>query len=823
MIPTLRLWEDMTADAAFAWRGLRRNRRFALSAVVTLALGIGASTAAFSLVNAVLVRPLPFADPQSLYAIWQYIPGFQGEASIPPRAKDFVEWRKSDTPFAELAALAPARFDWIDGDEPERLGGARVSTHFFDLLGVPMRVGRAFLAEEGARGRDSSVVISHTLWVRRFAQDPDVTRRTMRLDGQVVQIVGVLPPSFTFPAKGQVHPLLDFTTDVDVWKPLVIGPAEIGAIASFEYAVIGRLQADATEAQAADALGLISRRLMKKDFGGAGPFGDVRTRLSSFREIYVGQARRGLLMLLAAAGLLLIISLVAVTHLVLARLTDRRSEIAVRLAMGARTTRLARQFMTETMVLALLGAALGGIVAYWALAAVMARAPAELLPLGGVRVDATVLTFAIVLTLSTSIAVGLLPLFSLHRDPIAPRLRQEVAPAAAPGRRGWLRSTLIGAQVALTSVVLFVSVLLLHSYVRIVNVDVGFRSEGILAVDLALPDAAGAGRLTTFYGDVIGRLEGMPGVAAAAAVSALPLTEVTSANPVLLDGDNPIEMALERPVAIHRHVSPGYFETMGIALAAGRLFRDGEPEIAAIVSVSLARALWPGQPPAYAVGQRVKSAEGQRARVVGVVADVAEGALGEPGLPQIYRLYSQDPVPAMTVVMRTTGDAAPLAPSVRAAIRQMAPDLPIPLMKTMSDVALDSILLRRFQLALVLVFASAGLILTLAGIYGIVGYSVAQRTKEIGLRVACGALPREIVRLVLVQGLRPVAIGLLIGIPAATAMGGVLRSLVYGVGILDPASVIGTSLLIVLTAAAACYIPARRAAGIDSIAALRTD
>ncbi len=818
---TSNVWEDLISDLKYALRGLYRNRRAALPAIVTIALGIGVNTAVFSLVSAVLIRPLPFADPPSLYAIWLFIPGFQGGGAFPPRARDFSEWRANTTPFTDIAALVPARFDLVDDGEPERLGGAKVSPNFFELLGVSVAVGRTFVADDGRPGRDQSVIISHALWSRRFARDPNVPGRTLRLNGEPVEVVGVLPASFVFPARGQIHPLLNFTSDIDIWRPLVIASAETRAVSAFDHAVIGRLGAQASPVQAASALERMSRPLLKNAFGSQ--FAGVSVRLVPFREIYVGSARQGLLVLALAAGLILIIACANVTNLLLARLAGRRAEIATRIAIGARRGRLSRQLLTESLLLVVAGAAIGVLLAQWALAAALARSPAELLPLGGVRIDATVMSFVVLLVAVTSIVVGLLPLSAFYRGLVPVILRPDEAPVAPMGGRRLPGASLIGVQVALTSIVLFVSLMLLHSYIRILRVDTGFRMDNVLTLDLALPAAAGDGRVRTFYDDVVARLDGMQGVASAAAVSGLPLAGVSSANPVLLEGDHTVEQILQRPVAIYRSVTPGYFKTMRIELRAGRLFYDSEPEPAAIVSVRLARALWPNRSLQDVVGQQVASVNLKRWRVVGVVEDAAEDALGAAAMPQIYRPYSQVPAPAMTVVVRASDRAAALAAPMRAAIREMDRTLPIPRTKTMDDVARESVLRRRFQLMTVLVFASLALALTLVGVYGVISYSVAQRAKEIGIRVACGAAPSDIVRHVLLRALRPTLIGLIIGIPSAIGAGWALRSVVFGVGMLDPVSVVGSSSLILLAAGVACYLPARRALRLDAVDTLRAN
>jgi predicted permease len=815
------MWKDFLTDLPYAWRGLFRQRRAVIPAMLTIALGIGVNVAIYSLVNAVLIRPLPFTKPDALFAVWLFIPGFQSDGAIPPRARDFTEWRSNRTPFSDFAALVPARFDWVDEGEPERLGGARVSPNFFDLLGVTMQAGRGFVKEEGESGRDRSVVISHGLWTRRFGRDPRVLGRTLRLDGEPVEIVGVLPAVFVFPTKGQIHPLLNFTSDVEIWKPLVIGPAEMRNVQAFDHAVIGRLSANGSAAQAASALEVIAQGLVKKDFGGQ--IGEVRARLVPLHEIYVGEARQGLLMLLAAAGLILLVACANVTHLLLARLTGRRAEIATRLALGARRGRVARQLQTETFLLVVAGTVLGVLLARWVLAAVLARSPAELVPPGGVHLDADVITFAVFLSIGTTILVGLLPLFSFFKQPIWSTLKPPAAVPVFPRMSGRpsTGSTLIAVQVALTSVVLFVSLLLLHSYVRILRVETGFSTDNVLTLDLSLPAATSGARVPVFYDNVLSRVHALPGVASAAAVSELPLTSVASANPVLLEGDKTVEQILKRPIAIYRSVSPRYFETMRIALKGGRLFQASEPDPVAIVSVALARALWPGRRVEEVLDQAVRSPDGTRARVIGVVADAAEGALGSESTPQIYRPSPQAPAPAMTLVVRGTARVEDLAGPVRATIREMAPQLPLPRARTMEDVAGDSILRRRFQLMTILVFALLGLALTLVGVYGVVSYAVAQRSKEIGIRIACGATPGEIVRHVLRRGFRPALIGLAIGIPAAIGTGWLLRSTVFGIGTLDPLSVAGASVLILLTAGVASFLPARQALRVDAVDTLR--
>jgi len=821
------LWvETAWQDIRFAARTLRKSPGFTAAAVATLALGIGANTAIFSVVYAVLLKPLPYAAPDRLVTMTTYIPQVRDRfPSLPVRAIDFVEFRKSNSVFSGMAAMEAFDFSLTGAGEPERLYGARVSASLFSLLGVQPERGRGFLPEEDEPGRDRVAVISHELWMHRWGGDPGILNRTVSLNGQLYLVVGIMPAGFLFPTGKQLHPLVAFGPRVDVWKPMAFDQNDLTSEGSWNFGVIARLKPGVPAATAEQQLNAIAQGIVqqvKKQIPDLAF--DLRAQLVPLREVFSGNVRQGLMVLLATVGLLLAIGCINLANLLLARMSSRERELATRVALGAPRLRLVRQLLTESLVIAALGGTAGLLVANWGTRLLVALAAADLPAVQLLHLNAPVLLFTMAAALITGLAFGLAPAWRTARGDLHEHLK-EARGASSGARAGRSRRILVAVEVALSTGLLAVAGLLLHSFVRVMKVDKGFGVERILSADLALPEERYNDRqAVAFYTQLVESVRGLPGVASAGAVSGLPLVNETNTRMIYLESDH--EYLLDRPVAIFRAVTPGYFSTMGITLLAGRFFDDPETLRAAVIGAALARKLWPAEPVTHAVGKRIRTGDVKSdplLTIVGVTGDVATGGLEREPMPLFYRPYAQAPLYRMTLVVRTVEEPQALAPAIRAATWKLDKDLPIAAMKTMRAIVSDSVAPRRFQMVLVVLFAALSLALALVGIYGVASYAVARQTQEIGLRMALGAQKGDVMRSVLAQGLRPVVAGLAVGLIGARLAAVLVRSLLFGVDPLDPVALVGVTCVLLIAAALACYLPARRAARLDPVIALRCE
>jgi predicted permease len=819
------LWlESAWADFRYALRTLRRAPGFSFAAIATLALGIGANTAIFSVVYAVLLKPLPYSRPSELVALDTYIREMRDRfPSLPVTAKDFTEFRRSSRKLAEVAAVGPAGFTLSGDGEPERIFGARVSANLFPMLGVMPERGRAFLPEEDHPGRDQVVILSHDFWMRRFAGDPSVVGGSLVLDGAKYQVVGIMPAGFLFPTGKELHPLAPLPAHDDVWKPIAFSDAETRQEDGWDYGVVARLAQGATIAQAQQELDSICAAI-SKTFPA-----DARLTLGAhikpLRTVYSGDVRQGLVSLAGAVSMLLLIACVNLANLLLARFGSRGREFATRAALGAPRLRLVRQLLTECLTIALAGGVAGLALAEAGTSALIAMAPRDLTGVHAAGLSAPVLWFAALVSLATAVAFGLIPAWQTARRDLHENLKEGGRGATSGRRSGRMRRALVAVEVALSTGLLSVAGLLLHSFVQVMHVDKGFNAERVLAADLDLPEKRyGSARgAALFLSHLVDEVRALPSVASAAAVSALPLTGDYNTRMIYLESDT--KKILDRPVASYRVVTPGYFATMEIPLLAGRLLAAEEPAASAMLSASLAHKLWPDRAPRDVVGLRVRPGgnDVDPVTVVGVVKDVRGDVLEKDPLPTIYRPYSQEPFENMTLVLRTARDPGTLAPAVRATLTKVDRNLAIPNMRTMRQIISSTVARRRFQMTLVLLFAALALVLAAVGIYGVTSYAVSRQTQEIGLRMALGAGQDEVVRGVLKQGMRPVVMGLAVGLVAACSGAALVRNLLFGVGALDPVAFGGAIAVLLSAAVAACYVPARRAAQLDPGSALRAE
>ncbi len=812
-------------DVRHACRSLWKSPGFSAAVIATLAIGIGANTAIFSLIYAVLLKPLPYPAPDRIFSVETMLPRQNALSSLPMRVQDYLEWRQANTAFESVASLTPAQWNLTGDGEPERLGGSLVSANFFTFLGATPERGRGFSAEEETPGKEKVVVISDSLWRRRYGADPGVIGKTIMLNAVPHVVVGIAPPWLLVPTGTILHSTLAFGSRVDVWKPIAPSREELAG-ENWNYGILVRLRNGESAERGRQQL----QAMLNRSIRAAVPdFKDeVTTRLVPIREIYSSNVRLRLLLIFAASGLLLLIACTNIANLFLARVAGRATELATRIALGAGRARIVSHLLVESLLLAVLGGAVGAWAAHSGVGLLVAYGPAELGNLSAASLNVAALWFALAASVGTGLVCGALPALQVwHKDAAA--ALQEAARAALGGRGATrLRQALVAIEVTLGVALLASAGLLLHSFINVMDADRGYAVERILSVDLGLFDAryAPGARRINFFRELTERIQALPGVQAAGVVGGLPATSGTSVatQTIFYDTDrNPPAVAMERPVALIRSVTPGYFAASGATLRAGRFFSETEPVPAAIISESLAKRFWPGESMGGVIGHVFRHGDfnGPPVTVLGIVADTRPGALDRDLPPEVYRPQSQRAGGAMSLVVRSAREPAGLASAVRAEIRGMDPNLPIPAIRTMREIISQTVAERRFQMSLTVLFALAAICLGAIGIYGVVSCSVASRTRDIGLRMALGAVRRDVMLWVFGIGFRPVLFGLAAGLFAAVMIGRALRGLLYGIAPTDPISLGLVTLVLLLTAALACYLPARRAAKLDPMTALR--
>ena len=822
------VWLDhLRRDLRGAWRSLRTAPGFSAAVIVTLALGIGANTAMFSVVHAVLIRPLPYSEPEEIYAAEVIFPERRSQLpSLPVTVTTYLDWRSADTAFVDMAVLRPWEANLTGGAEPERAGGARVSANFFSFLGAPMVHGRAFSAGEEQPGNERVVIISEELWRRRYGADVDLVGRSIDVNGEPHVVVGIAARDVLVPVGPQLHPLLPFAPHVDIWKPIAPSPREMKN-ESWDHGLLVRLRkGESLETGRQQLEGLLISQLRAQRPGmNTTPI----VQFVPIREIYAGKVRLRLILILAASAVLLLMACTNVAGLLLARVARRAGELATRVALGAGRARIISQTMTETTMLAVLGGVIGLVVAHYSTALLASLAPADVTQLADARPNVAVLLFATATSLLTGFACGIVPAWKAYRKNVVDGLRESGRSMRGGSRATAFRQILMGIEVTLGTALLACAALLLHSFVNVMDVDRGYQIERVLTADLSLfgPRYASGASREGFYRAVTTNIATLPGVVSAGAISELPATSGSSGNsrPVFYDTDTNFQQTvLSRPVAIIRGVTAGYFEASGSAVRAGRTFSNDEPAPVALLSEMLANRLWPGEPAHTIVGRTFRhDVKAQLITVVGVVADARPGAVDREPAAILYRPYAQWSSGPMTLVARTSGEPGLLARSIRAEIRKIDPNIPVAAIKTMREIVAASVAERRFHMVLTIVFALLALLLGAVGLYGVVSYAVACQTRDIGMQIALGAMKRDILVRVVAKGMRPVIAGLGAGLLAAVAMASAARSVIFGISPADPLSLFGVAAILLVTSVVACYLPARRAAAMNPVVALRHD
>ena len=800
---------ELRQDFAYALRSLRSAPGFALIALLTLALGIGANTAIFSVVRGVLLRPLPFPDAERIVRIWHANPG-EGNLRSQVSEPDFLEWSAATKRLSSIAGYwyAPggSTTNLVGQGRPEVIEGAYITPQFFNTLGVSAALGRVIRPEEAVVGNDRFLVISHGFWLRRFAGDAHIVGKALTIDNEPYTVLGVMPPEFTFPADR-----------IDYWVPLSTQPADnIGRQRSSRFIdVIGRVAPGSTPAQVHDELAAVSRRTAEIEPEAQG-FTDVT--VASVREALLGEVRRPLLVLLGAVAFVLLITCVNIAGLLLARATARQRELAVRAALGAGRGRIVRQLLTESLVLAFLGGLLGIGLAWVGVRALGAYGAAELPRADFIRIDGTVLLFALLASTGAGIFFGLLPALRATSQNIQGTLRAG-ARGSVGGQGQRLRAALVVAEVALAAVLVVGAGLATRSFARILDVDPGFQPRNVLAVRLSVGDAI-EDRMS-YHDALFTRIAALPGVEAVGGAKNLPLRGSGEAWPMTVPGSAAGAAEKEVHTPVH-HVSVGYFKAMGIPLRGGRnlaLSDIATAPLVLVVNESFARRHWPGQ---SAVGQTVRIGD-DVAQVVGVVGDVRQKSLTEPPEPMAYIHYGQNQRSGLSMAIRTAGDPLLHASAVRNAIWSVNKDQTIKSVESMESIVGTTVARPRLLASLLVLFGVMGLLLGALGIYGVLAFAVTQRRQEIGVRVALGASPRSVLGLVVRQGMVLALAGVVAGIIGAFALTRVMAAVLYEVEATDLATFATVIAVLLATAFVASWLPARRALRIHPVQALRYD
>jgi putative ABC transport system permease protein len=807
----IRLLDEVWQDLRYGVRMSMKQPGFTLIAVIALSLGIGANTAIFSVVNAVLLRPLPYQDPDRLVVLWETHPQIvlrDERSNVSPA--NFIDWRDQSRVFEQVAALGGQRgFNLTTGGEPERIQGARVSVSLFSLLGVQPYLGRSFLPEEDQASQSRVVLLSHGLWQRRFGSDPGIIGKTLSLNLRSYTVVGVMPREFNFPEE------------VEVWTPMAFS-ADERKTRDFHYLnVIARLKPGVTLLQAQAEMSTLASRL-EQQYPGSNAKRSVQ--LASLHEHLVGKVKLALLVLLGAVVFVLLIACANVANMLLARAATRQREIAIRLTLGATRLRLVRQLLTESVLLALLGGAFGVLMASWGVHLLIRLSPGNLPRLTGVSIDGRVLGFTLTLSILTGLVFGLLPALQAARFSLNETLKESSRGAEGASQHR-ARSLLVIAEVALSLVLLLGAGLMIRSFMQLNRVSPGFKPDHLLTARLSPTTSKfrNEDEGIAFYQQVIEQVGALPGVVSAGAVTHPPMSDINLRLDFAVEGRQATAPG-EKTSAEARAVSPGYFETMGIPLLKGRDFTlhdHKQSARVAIINETMARKYWPNEDP---MGKRLTmEIESVPRQIIGVVGDVRHWGLDQGARAEMYWPLFQKPLVFMTLMVRTTSDPASFVAAVRREVSGIDKDQPVYSIKPMEQLISDSIAQQRLNLLLLTIFAGVALALAAIGIYGVMAYAVTQRTREIGIRIALGAQASDVFKLVIGQGIMQTLVGLTVGLVASFALTRVMKNLLFGVSTTDSRTFVFASLLLAGVALLACYLPARRAIKVDPLLTLRRE
>ena len=803
----------MLSDLRYALRMLAKSPAFTAVAILTLALAIGANSAIFSVVNAVLLRPLPYPHSEQLVRVF----GKQPQLDLAPNSPaNFLEWREENQVFERIGAYVGKGFNLLGGDKPERVIGARVSADVLPLLGVQPALGRVFTNDEDQEGRAQVVILSHDFWRSRFAGDPNTVGQTITLNDQPYMVVGVMPAGFAFP-----------DTRAQVWVPMAFSAAERQTRDTNYIDVIARLKPGVSLEQARANMDAVARsqaeRYPRTNSG-------IGITVVSLQEHIVGDVRPMLIVLLGAVGFVLLIACANVANLLLARATARQREMAIRGALGASRSRVVRLLLTESVVLAVVGGAVGLLLAFWSLDLLVSLKPANLPRLAEIGLNRTVFLFTLAVSVVTGLLFGVVPALQVSKLDLNEGLKESSRGGSDSPRRHRMRALLVVSEVALSLVLLVGAGLMIRSFSRLLAVDPGFKADHVLTAFVSLPASKYPKReeQTAFFDRLLERLRNVPGVSAAGLVTDIPLYGGSSTG-FDVEGRPPAPPG-QRAMTDYRLISADYFAAMGMKLAKGRAFTQHDNEAArgvVIINETLAARFFPGEDP---IGKRLDmSGEPKDLReIVGVVGDVRNYGLDAEIKPEAYVPFLQSApeylasvVSALTIVVRSAIEPTALTATLREQVQALDKDQPVSAIRTMEWYLADSMAQRRFNMMLLGAFAGLALVLAAVGIYGVIAYTVTQRTHEMGIRIALGAKAGDILRLVFTNAMATTLTGIVVGLGAAFALTRLLRSLLYQVSPTDPVIFAAIPLLLLSVAVIATYLPARRAMKVDPITALR--
>ena len=809
-------------DVQFALRLLRKNPGFALMAAIIMALGIGANTAIFSIVNKVLIEPLPYRDADRIVQIWHTPPqsSFPGMSTFSISPANFLDWQKQARLFDKMAAYTGAHFDITGAGKPESVGASPVTADFFSVLGVEPIHGRVFRPDENNPGQNHEVILSYKFWQTHYAGDPAVVGKAINLDGEPYTIVGVMGPAMNKPGFARI------------WVPVGLTPAAAAVRNNHNYLAVGRLKPGVTVEQAQDEMNTISQRLEQAYPADDKGWGTV---LHPLREETVGDIRPALLMMLGAVGFILLIACANVANLLLARTFSRRKEIAIRTAMGARRPRLIQQLLGESVFISLLGGALGLIAAHFGIQLLLKLFAGQLPQFGDVGLSAPVLAFTFGLSIITGILSGLLPALSMTRSDVSDALKQGLGRTDATSGSSATRSALVVIEIALSLVLLIGAGLMIRSLWKLQTIDPGFDQHNVLTMNVKVNKKlfANATEESQFFNQVLSRVRALPGVESAGAIDDLPLNGGSN-QPVAIEG-HPVVALSEQPEVSVRVVTSGYFNAMRIPLLQGRVITDDDRAASApvvVISQSMAKQFWPN---GDAIGHHLKlSFFGDKDRqVVGIVGDVKQGGglSGTTGIASLYWPAAQVTAPSqeswrsvpLALAVRTTVAPRTLATAITDAVHQVNKDVPVDNVLTLEEFVDETLSQNSANMQLLSIFGLLALVLSTVGIYSVLAYSVKRGMKDIGLRIAFGATRANVLQFVVAQAIKPTAIGIAIGLATAYSLSRLVTSMVYGVSARDTLTFVTVTGLLVVVAFAASLIPALRATHINPLTVIRDE
>ena len=796
---------NVMQDLRYALRMLLKNPGFSVVAIIALALGIGANTAIFSVVNTVLLRSLPYNDPDRLMIVRENkLPQFPGFSVSPG---NFLDWQKQSNSFEKLVAINGVAYNLVAGGaEPERLRGARVSAGMFEMLGVNPLQGRTFMDEEDHPGRENVVILSGSLWKRRFGSDPNIIGQSITLSAASYTVIGIMPASFQFPDR-----------DIELWTPIAFTARQAQQHGSHYLSVVGRLKPDVSVEQADVEMRAIAARLAEQHPGSNAGWS---TNVFSMQEYDVRDVKSGLIFLLGAVVLVLLIACANVANLLLARSTARQKEMAIRSALGASRWRVVRQLLTESVLLALLGGGVGLLLALWGMESLLALAE-DLPRVKDVAIDLRVLGFTLVVTLVTGIIFGLVPALQASNPNLNETLK-EAGRGTSAGRHR-VRSGLVVIEVAMALMLLVCSGLMIRSFMRLQQVNPGFNPNNALAASIVLPGRRyqNSDQSLAFFERLVERTSALPGVVAAGLSQSLPIQDdfLVGFN---IQGRPPVPPAESKSTNYYA-VTPDYFTAMGIPLLRGRLFTEHDNKNArpvALINETMANQYFPDEDP---IGKSIHVTHGEEKfrEIVGIVGDVKQYGLAQPSPLQTYEPYFQMPFSGATMVVRTEGNPATLSGAIRSEVLAIDNEQPVSRIRTLDQILSGSVQQERFLMLLLGVFAAVAMVLAAVGLYGVMNYAVTQRTHELGIRMALGASAGDVLKLIVGHGMMLALIGVAIGLAGAFALTRLMDTMLFSISTTDPLTFAGISVLLTGVALVACLAPARRAVKVDPIRALR--